>query len=82
MDIKVQNLTKRFKNYLAVNNISFNLEKNKTLGILGPNGCGKTTSIGMMLGLITPTSGEVLIDNKDINKVIFDFISNFIHSHF
>ena len=68
MDIKVQNLTKSFKNYLAVNNINFTLEKNKTLGLLGPNGCGKTTSIGMMLGLITPSSGEVLIDNKNVNS--------------
>ena len=67
MDIKVQNLTKKFKNYLAVNNISFNLEKNKTLGLLGPNGCGKTTSIGMMLGLISPSSGEVLINNQNID---------------
>ncbi len=68
MDIKVQNLTKRFKNYLAVNNISFSLEKNKTLGLLGPNGCGKTTSIGMMLGLITPSSGEVLINNQNVDS--------------
>jgi ABC-2 type transport system ATP-binding protein len=68
MDIKVQNLTKKFKNYLAVNNISFNLEKNKTLGLLGPNGCGKTTSIGMMLGLISPSSGEVLINNQNIDN--------------
>jgi len=68
MDIKVQNLTKKFKNYLAVDNINFTLEKNKTLGMLGPNGCGKTTSIGMMLGLITPTSGEVLINNRNVNS--------------
>ena len=68
MNIKVQNLTKKFKNYLAVNNINFSLEKNKTLGLLGPNGCGKTTSIGMMLGLITPSSGEVLIDNQNVNS--------------
>jgi ABC-2 type transport system ATP-binding protein len=68
MDIKVQNLSKKFNNFLAVNNINFTLDKNKTLGLLGPNGCGKTTSIGMMLGLITPTSGEVLIDNKNINN--------------
>ena len=68
MDIKVQNLTKKFNNYLAVNNISFTLERGKTLGLLGPNGCGKTTSIGMMLGLITPTSGEVLINNKNVNS--------------
>ena len=69
MDIKVINLSKKFNNFIAVNNINFTLNKNKTLGILGPNGCGKTTSIGMMLGLITPTSGEVLIDNKNVNEV-------------
>ena len=68
MDIKVKNLTKKFKNYLAVNNINFNLEKNKTLGLLGPNGCGKTTSIGMMLGLISPTSGEVLINGQNVES--------------
>ena len=44
------------------------MEKNKTLGLLGPNGCGKTTSIGMILGLITPTDGEVLIDNQNIDN--------------
>jgi len=67
MDIKVKNLSKKFNNFLAVNNISFTLEKNKILGLLGSNGCGKTTSIGMMLGLINPTSGEVLIDNKNVS---------------
>ena len=46
----------------AVDNISFEIENNKTLGLLGPNGCGKTTSIGMMLGLITPTSGNIIIN--------------------
>ena len=68
MNIKVQNLTKKFNNYLAVNNISFTLERGKTLGLLGPNGCGKTTSIGMMLGLITPSSGEVLINDQNVNS--------------
>ena len=68
MNIEVKNLTKKFKNFTAVNNINFTLEKNKTLGLLGPNGCGKTTSIGMILGLITPTDGEVLIDNQNINN--------------
>ena len=68
MDIKVQNLTKKFNNYLAVNNISFTLEKGKTLGLLGPNGCGKTTSIGMMLGLITPSSGKVLINDQNVSS--------------
>ena len=50
MKLEVKNLSKKFKNIFAVNNISFSIKKNKTLGLLGPNGCGKTTSIGMMLG--------------------------------
>ena len=62
------NLTKKFNNILAVNNINFSIEKNKTLGLLGPNGCGKTTSIGMMLGLITPTGGKIIIDNQELDK--------------
>ena len=62
MKIEVKNLVKKFKSTIAVDNISFIIEKNKTLGLLGPNGCGKTTSIGMMLGLITPTSGQIFID--------------------
>ena len=68
MKIEVKNLTKKFKSTIAVNNISFEIEKNNTLGLLGPNGCGKTTSIGMMLGLITPTSGEILIDGVSLNS--------------
>ena len=69
MKLEVKNLIKEFNNIIAVNNISFSVEKNKTIGLLGPNGCGKTTSIGMMLGLIKPTSGNIFIDNKDINKI-------------
>ena len=68
MRIEVKNLTKKFKSITAVNNISFEIEKNNTLGLLGPNGCGKTTSIGMMLGLITPTSGEILIDGVKLDS--------------
>ncbi len=68
MKLEVLNLSKKFNNILAVDNINFSIEKNKTLGLLGPNGCGKTTSIGMMLGLITPTKGEILIDNKKLNE--------------
>ena len=68
MFIQVKNLTKKFKNNLAVNKINFNIEKNKTVGLLGPNGCGKTTSIGMMLGLIKPSGGEIIIDNVNLEK--------------
>ena len=62
MKLQVKNISKKFNSLTAVNNISFEIENNKTLGLLGPNGCGKTTSIGMMLGLITPTSGSIFID--------------------
>ena len=50
MKLKVENLKKKFRTTTAVDNISFEIERNATLGLLGPNGCGKTTSIGMMLG--------------------------------
>ena len=68
MYIEIKNLTKKFKNTFAVNDINFDIEKNKTLGLLGPNGCGKTTSIGMILGLIKPTSGQIIIDNKNLES--------------
>ena len=68
MKLEVKNLIKIFKSTIAVNNISLEIEKNNTLGLLGPNGCGKTTSIGMMLGLITPTSGEIFIDGIKLNS--------------
>tara|TARA_Y100001958_G_C21240979_1_gene568694 strand:- start:1417 stop:2148 length:732 start_codon:yes stop_codon:yes gene_type:complete len=68
MFIEIKNLTKKFKNTFAVNNINFSIDKNKTLGLLGPNGCGKTTSIGMILGLIKPTSGEIIIDEKNLES--------------
>ena len=62
MKLEIKNLVKKFNSVVAVDNISFKIEKNKTLGLLGPNGCGKTTSIGMMLGLITPTSGQIFVN--------------------
>ena len=68
MKLEVKNLVKKFKSTVAVNNISFEIEKNNTLGLLGPNGCGKTTSIGMMLGLITPTKGEIFVNNIKLNS--------------
>ena len=67
MKLEIKKLVKKFNSTVAVNNISFKIEKNKTLGLLGPNGCGKTTSIGMMLGLITPTSGEIFIDEISLD---------------
>ena len=68
MFIELKNLTKIYNKYIAVNKINFEIEKNKTIGLLGPNGCGKTTTIGMMLGLVSPTTGEILIENKNLNN--------------
>lgn len=61
MIVHVENLTKRFDNFTAVNGVSFGIERGEILGMLGPNGAGKTTTIQMILGLITPTAGEVRI---------------------
>ena len=69
MKVSLKKLTKKFKSIVAVNELSLEIQKNKTIGILGPNGCGKTTTIGMILGLINPTSGSVEIDDQDINKI-------------
>ena len=68
MFIQIKNLSKVFKKNLAVDKINFQIQKNMTLGLLGPNGCGKTTSIGMILGLIKPTEGEIIIDNKNLES--------------
>ena len=74
MFIQVKRLSKKFKGNLAVDKINFQIEKNKTVGLLGPNGCGKTTSIGMMLGLIKPSDGEIIIDNKNLDSLKRDDI--------
>jgi len=66
--IIVKNLSKNYFNKAAVKNINFKINKNEILGLLGPNGCGKTTTIAMMLGLLKPTNGIVLIDGEDIEK--------------
>jgi ABC-2 type transport system ATP-binding protein len=80
MKLEIKNLVKKFNSVVAVDNISFKIEKDKTLGLLGPNGCGKTTSIGMMLGLITPTSGQILINEiilKPKNRIALLSLMNF-----
>ena len=66
--IKISNLTKQYKNALAVKEINFEINKGKIIGLLGPNGCGKSTTIGMMLGLIKPTSGSVTINGLNIEN--------------
>ena len=66
--VEVKNLEKKYGSKVAVKGISFNIQKNEIIGLLGPNGSGKTTTIGMMLGLLKPTNGEILIDGKKIEE--------------
>ena len=66
--LEIIGLSKTFKRKEAVKNISFKVKANEIIGILGPNGCGKTTTIGMILGLLKPTSGKVLINGSEIEK--------------
>ena len=66
--VEVKNLKKDYSSKEAVKNISFNIKENEILGLLGPNGSGKTTTIGMLLGLLKPTAGEIKIDNMDFEK--------------
>ena len=73
--IEVQNLFKVFKNIEAVNKINFKIEEKETLALLGPNGCGKTTTIGMLLGLITPTHGKIFINEEELNYKNHQFLS-------
>ena len=68
MTIEIKNLNKQYNNILAVKNINFKINKGSIVGLLGPNGCGKTTTIGMMLGLIKPTSGNVFINGQNIEN--------------
>ena len=66
--IELINLSKNYKSKKAVNKINFKINENEIVGLLGPNGCGKTTTIGMILGLLKPTSGKILINGVDIEK--------------
>ena len=60
--LEVIGLSKAYNMKEAVKNISFKVDQNQIIGILGPNGCGKTTTIGMILGLLKPSKGKVLVN--------------------
>ncbi len=66
--VEVQNLKKNYGSKEAVKNISFEIKENEILGLLGPNGSGKTTTIGMMLGLLKPSGGKILINGMQIEE--------------
>ena len=66
--LSINNLQKKFGSFEAVKKISFSIAENQTVALLGPNGCGKTTTIAMILGLITSTSGSISINNQILKK--------------
>jgi ABC-2 type transport system ATP-binding protein len=78
--LEVIALSKVYNGKNAVKNLSFKVNKNEIIGILGPNGCGKTTTIGMILGLLKPTNGNIFINGIDIEKNRVDLLGqlNFI----
>ena len=78
--LQIIGLSKIYNKKEAVKNISFKINQNEIIGILGPNGCGKTTTIGMILGLLKPTKGKVLINGISIEDKRVELLNdiNFI----
>ena len=66
--IEVKNITKKYGNFTAVDNINFKIEEGEIIGLLGPNGAGKSTTMNMITGYIEPTEGEILVNGYDISK--------------
>lgn len=68
MLLRTQNLIKRYKSRVVVNNVSVEVKQGEIVGLLGPNGAGKTTTFYMTVGLIKPNEGTIFLDNRDITK--------------
>ena len=66
--ISVKNVTKKFKEVVAVDNVSFNVEAGEIFAFLGPNGAGKSTTIKMLTTLLRPTEGSLFLSGHDVNK--------------
>src|ERR1035437_244265 len=68
MILRADNLIKRYKQRVVVNNVSIVVNQGEIVGLLGPNGAGKTTTFYMTVGLIKPNEGHIYLDDKDITK--------------
>lgn len=66
--IEIKGLVKKFGDFTAVNNISFDIKEGEVFGLLGPNGAGKTTTLNMLLTLLVPTSGKIIVDGMELSK--------------
>jgi ABC-2 type transport system ATP-binding protein len=73
--IRVQHLTKRYGETLAVDDIDFDVPSGATVGLLGGNGAGKTTTIAMLLGLLIPTSGSIEVLGHDMGRDRFSALA-------
>ena len=74
--LEIIELSKSYNSKEAVKNISFKVNESEIIGILGPNGCGKTTTIGMILGLLKPSSGKVLVNGIEVELKRVDLLDN------
>ena len=66
--ITTEQLTKKYKNFTSVNNLSLHVRRGSIYGFLGPNGAGKSTTMKMLLGLTAPTKGQFTIDGKSVSS--------------
>lgn len=69
MEVKIQNLTKRFEDVVAVNNLNLTIESGSLVALLGPSGCGKSTTLNMLSGILPVSEGKILFDNKDVTDL-------------
>jgi len=67
--IELLNITKRFEEVIAVDNVNINIGKGEFFSLLGPSGCGKTTTLRIIAGLENPTSGNIILDGKDVTNI-------------
>ena len=72
-----ESLEKKYRSRKVVNNLSFNIKSGEIIGLLGPNGAGKTTAFYMTVGLVSCTSGKIILDDQDITSFPRVFISSF-----